>query len=69
MWPTNPEERHGHELTSPPIDSVRRLSNKKFNTLSTEETGSGLAVDIEQKMLDYNKRELEKLEMANRATF
>lgn len=33
------------------------------------ETGQVLAVDIEQKMLDYNKQELEKLGMANRATF
>ena len=33
------------------------------------ETGHVLAVDIEQKMLDYNKQELEKLGMANRATF
>ena len=33
------------------------------------ETGRVLAVDIEQKMLDYNKQELEKLGMANRATF
>lgn len=50
-----------HELTSRPIDFVRRLSKKKFNMLSTGETGSGLAVDIEQKMLDYNKQELDKL--------
>lgn len=28
-----------------------------------------IAVDIEQKMLDYNKQELEKLGIANRATF
>lgn len=33
------------------------------------ETGHVLAVDIEPKMLDYNKQELEKLGMANRATF
>ncbi len=33
------------------------------------ETGHVLAVDIEQKMLDYSKQELEKLEIANRATF
>ncbi|WNM59195.1 class I SAM-dependent methyltransferase [Candidatus Nitrospira allomarina] len=33
------------------------------------ETGQVLAVDIEQKMLDYNKQELEKLGMANRAIF
>ncbi|WNM61350.1 class I SAM-dependent methyltransferase [Candidatus Nitrospira neomarina] len=33
------------------------------------ETGHVLAVDIEQKMLDYNKQELEKLGMANRSTF
>lgn len=37
--------------------------------LSTGEKGSGLAVDIEQKMLDYNKQELDKLEVANRARF
>jgi len=65
MWPTNPEERHGHELTARPIDTVYRLSNKKFNMLSTEETGSGLAVDIKQKMLDYNKQELDKLGIVN----
>ncbi|MEX2490977.1 MAG: methyltransferase domain-containing protein [Nitrospirales bacterium] len=67
MWPTNPEERHGHELTARPIDSVPRLSNKQFNMLSTGETGSGLGVDIEQKMLDYNKHELDKLGIVNRA--
>ncbi|GJL59955.1 MAG: hypothetical protein NPIRA03_28120 [Nitrospirales bacterium] len=33
------------------------------------ETGHVLAVDIEQKMLDHNKQELEILGMANRATF
>ena len=32
-------------------------------------TGHVLAVDIEQKMLDYNKQELEKLGIANRASF
>jgi hypothetical protein len=64
IWPTNLEERHGHELTSAPIDSVLRIS-KKFNMLSTGKTGSELTVDIEQKMLDYNKQELEKLGMAN----
>jgi predicted methyltransferase len=33
------------------------------------ETGKVLAVDIEQKMLDYNKQELDKLVMANRVRF
>jgi len=33
------------------------------------EEGKVLAIDVEQKMLDYNKQELEKLGMANRATF
>lgn len=33
------------------------------------ETGHVLAVDIEPKMLDYNKRELVKLGMADRASF
>jgi SAM-dependent methyltransferase len=33
------------------------------------ETGQVIAVDIEQKMLDYNKQELEKLGMADRARF
>jgi len=33
------------------------------------ETGQVIAVDIEQKMLDYNKRELEKLGMADRTRF
>ncbi|MGD9850766.1 MAG: class I SAM-dependent methyltransferase [Nitrospirales bacterium] len=33
------------------------------------ETGHVLAVDIEPKMLDYNKRELDKLGMADRASF
>lgn len=37
--------------------------------LSTGETRSGLAVDIEQKMLDYNKQELDKLGIVNRARF
>jgi ubiquinone/menaquinone biosynthesis C-methylase UbiE len=37
--------------------------------LSTGETGSGLAVDIEQKMLDYNKQELDKLGIVKRARF
>jgi len=38
-------------------------------TKTVGETGQVLAVDIEQKMLDYNKQELEKRGMANRATF
>lgn len=42
---------------------TRRLAN------AIGETGHVLAIDIEQKMLDYNKQELEKLGMANRATF
>ncbi|MDR4495744.1 MAG: methyltransferase domain-containing protein [Nitrospirales bacterium] len=33
------------------------------------DTGHVIAVDIEQKMLDYNKQELVKLGMADRATF
>ena len=33
------------------------------------ETGKVLAIDVEQNMLDYNKQELEKLGMANRAQF
>lgn len=33
------------------------------------ETGQVLAIDIEHKMLDYNKRELVKLGMADRASF
>jgi ubiquinone/menaquinone biosynthesis C-methylase UbiE len=33
------------------------------------ETGQVLAVDIEQKMLDYNKQELDKLGIVNRARF
>ena len=32
-------------------------------------TGQVIVVDIEQKMLDYNKQELEKLGMADRARF
>lgn len=35
--------------------------------ISTGETGPGLGVDIEQKMLDYNKQELDKLGIVNRA--
>jgi ubiquinone/menaquinone biosynthesis C-methylase UbiE len=33
------------------------------------ETGQIIAVDVEQKMLNYNKQELEKLGIADRATF
>lgn len=39
---------------------TRRLAN------AIGDTGQVLAVDVEQKMLDYNKQELEKLGLANR---
>ena len=57
-----------HELTSRPIDFVRRLS-KKIQQVIDRRDGIGAGREYRAENVNYNKRELEKLGMANRATF